>query len=199
MAEIQAFNKWTITGITVEDAGLQKYVSLNARYVPRSGARYYGRKFYKSKTFIVERLMNKLMIPGHKAKKHLRTSGPSTGKAQTAYGIVEKTFTIIEQKLKENPIKIFIKALENVAPREEIIAIEYGGARYPKAVECSPQRRVDIALRNISQGAFSKCFKTKVGIQNALAEEIMSAYKLSAKSNAISKKYELERQADASR
>ena len=92
-----------------------------------------------------------------------------------------------------------VKAVENAAPREEIITIEYGGARYPKAVECAPQRRVDLVLRNITQGSYAKSFGTKKPIENCLADEIISAYKLSNDSFAISKKLEVERQADSSR
>ena len=106
---------------------------------------------------------------------------------------------IIEEKTKLNPVAVFVKALENAAPREEITAIEYGGARYPKAVECSPQRRIDLALRNMIQGAYANSFNKKKGAVNALADEIINAHNLDMKSNAISKKNELERQADSSR
>ena len=89
--------------------------------------------------------------------------------------------------------------MENSAQREEIITIEYGGARYPKAVECSPQRRVDMVLRHFTQGAYQKSFNSKKTAENCLAEEIINAYKLSRDSNAIAKKSEVERQADSSR
>ena len=196
---IKAFNKWDTNGIKVYDKGLTNYVTLEPKIVPRTGAKYAGAKFHKSKVFIVERLINKVMVPGHKGKKHFKTSGHITGKANEAYRIVESTFKKIEAQLKENPIAVFIKALENAAPREEIITIEYGGARYPKAVECAPQRRIDIVLRYFCQGAYNKSFKSKKQIENCLAEEIINAYKLSNNSMAISKKLELERQADASR
>ena len=199
MSEIKAFNRWSMEGIKVDDNGLQPYVTLNPRIVPKTGARYAGSKFYKSKVFIIERLINKIMVPGHKSKKHYKTSGHITGKAHTAYSIVEETFKHIEKTTKENPIKVFIKALENSAQREEIITIEYGGARYPKAVECSPQRRVDLALRHMTQGAYHRTFNTKKSIVNSLAEEIISAYRLSSASNAIAKKLEIERQSDSSR
>lgn len=199
MVEVLAFNKWSLTGIKVDDAGLQKYVTLEPRFVPKTGARYAGHKFHKSKTFIVERLINKVMIPGHKAKKHLRSSGHATGKSAKSYQIVLDTFKLIEERTKENPVKVFVKAVENAAPREEIVAIEYGGARYPKAVDCSPQRRVDVALRYFVQGAYDNSFNKKKSVEEALADEIMAAYRLEAKSLAISKKAELERQAEASR
>ena len=199
MPEIKAFNRWSMEGIKVDDMGLQPYITLQPRIVPKTGAKYAGNKFYKSRTFIVERLINKIMVPGHKGKKHFKTSGHITGKAETAYGIVEEVFRQIEKTTKENPIKVVVKALENAAQREEIVTIEYGGARYPKAVECSPQRRVDLALRYMTEGAYHRTFNTKKGITNTLADEIISAYRMSNTSNAIAKKLEIERQADSSR
>lgn len=199
MAEILAFNKWNTEGIKVDDPGLVPYITLEPKVVPKTGARYHGNKFHKSRVFIVERLINKVMVPGHKSKKHFRTSYKITGKAHTAYNIVENTFKIIEKNTKQNPIKVFVKALENAAPREEIITIEYGGARYPKAVECSPQRRIDIVLRLMTQGAYHRSFNSKKGIVDCLAEEIIAAYGSDRSSNAISKKLEVERQSDSSR
>lgn len=143
---MKAFNRWDVETIKVNDLGLQRYISLQPRIVPRTGARYAGNRFHKSRVFIVERLMNKLMVAGHKSKKHLLSSGRNTGKALSAYKLVEDALIIIEKKLNKNPIEVFVQALENASPREEIITIEYGGARYPKAVEMAPQRRIDQAL-----------------------------------------------------
>ena len=199
MSDVKAFGRWSMDGIKVDDQGLQSYVTLNPRIVPRTGARYAQKRFYKSRVFIVERLMNKLIVPGHKSKKHYKTSSHITGKVHMAYHIVEEAFKHIEKTTKENPIKVFVKALENAAQREEIVTIEYGGARYPKAVECAPQRRVDLVLRYMTQGAYHRTFNTKKSIINSLADEIISAYRLSNASNAIAKKLEIERQADSSR
>lgn len=196
---VLAFNKWSSEGIAVEDLGLQRYVTLEPKFVPKTGARYFGRRFHKSRIFIVERLINKLLVPGHKGKKHYRTSGRCTGQAAQTYRIVEDAFKIIEEKTKLNPVKVFVKALENAAPREEIITIEYGGARYPKSVECSPQRRVDLTLRYFTQGAYDKSFNKKKSVEEALAEEIIGAYNTDPKSLAITKKNEIERQADSAR
>jgi len=196
---VLVFNRWSLEGIKVDDVGLARYITLDARYVPKTGARYAGKKFHKSKTFIIERLINKVMIPGHKSKKHYRSSGHNCGKGPLAYRIVMDAFKIIEDRTKQNPVKIFVKAVENAAPREEIVTIEYGGARYPKSVDCAPQRRVDVVLRYFIQGAYDKCFNKKTAVEEALAEEIMAAFRLDPKSLAISKKGELERQADSSR
>lgn len=197
--DVLVFNRWSTAGIIVDDLGLQRYITLQPRIVPRSGARYAGRRFHKSHTSIVERLINKVMVTGHKGKKHFRSSGSFTGKALTAYKIVEHALLFVESKSKENPLKVLVKAIENAAPREEIVTIEYGGARYPKAVECSPQRRVDVALRYMTQGAHAKSWNSKRTVEEALAEEILAAYRLDQKSAAVAKKLEIERQADSSR
>lgn len=199
MIELKAFNKWSTTGIEVKDPGLKGYISLEPRIVPKTGARYAKQRFHKSKTFIVERLINKLMVPGHKGKKHFKTSYRSTGKAHTAYDLVEETLKIVETRTKKNPIEVLVRAIENGAPREEIITIEYGGARYPKAVECGPQRRIDLAMKNMVQGAYQRSFGKKKAAAQALAEEIIESYESLSTSQAIAKKRELERQADASR
>lgn len=195
----KVFNKWEISGIQVNDPGLKNYINLREVLVPRTHGKYAKTRFWKNKTNIIERLMNKLMIPGHKGKKHKTTSGRATGKAAKAYKIIEDVFKIIEEKTKKNPVEVFVKALENSAPREEITTIEYGGARYPQAVECAPQRRVDIALRQMIQGSYQKSFNKKTAVREALADEIIKAYNSDQGSAAITKKLELERQADASR
>jgi len=196
--DFKVFDKWNIN-IEVQDPGLRKYINLNPILVPKTGGKYAGTRFWKSKNNIVERLMNKLMIPGHKGKKHKLTSGRVSGKSQKVYNIIENVFKILEEKTKKNPVEVFIRALENSAPREEIITIEYGGAKYPQAVECAPQRRIDIALRQMVQGSYQKSFNKKINIVDALADEILKAYNNDQGSNAIAKKLELERQADGSR
>ncbi len=199
MTKVLTFNKWDVEGISVSDPGLVPYITLKPTFVPKTGARYAGNRFHKSKVFIVERLINKLMVTGHKSKKHIISSGHNTGKASKSYDLVQKTFEIVEKKTKKNPVEVLVKAIENAAPREEIVTIEYGGARYPKAVECAPQRRVDLVLKLMTQGARQKSFNSKKSIEIALADEIVNAFNKAPNSLAISKKLELERQADSSR
>lgn len=196
---IKLMNLWSVNDIKVEDPGLKEYICLDPVLMPKTGAKYAKNRFHKSKISIVERLLNKLMVPGHKSKKHFKTSSHITGKSATVYSLVKKALKLVEEKTGQNPIKILVKAIENAAPREEILTIEYGGARYPKAVECAPQRRVDLALRYMTQGAYHKSFDSKKPSYQYLADEILNAYKLSSSSSAISKKLELERQADSSR
>lgn len=199
MGDIKVFGKWDISGIKVEDPGLVKYICLEPKIVPKTGAKQASSRFKKQKTFIVERLINKLMVPGHKGKKHFKSSDHITGKAANAYDIVKDVLGILEQKTNENPIAVLVKAIENSAQREELLTIEYGGARYPRPVECAPQRRIDIVLRLMVQGSYQKSFNTKKSIQTTLSEEILNAYKMSNQSIAVSKKLETERQCDSAR
>jgi small subunit ribosomal protein S7 len=199
MEDIKFFNRWSAEGVKVVDLGLQKYMTLDPKIVPKTGARYAGNRFHKSHTFIVERLATKLMSSGHKGKKHFMSSGHNTGKKSKVLKVVEKALAIAEAKLKENPLKILVKAIENAAPREEVIAIEYGGARYPKSVDVAPQRRIDLALKYMVQGSYAKSFNKKMKIEDALAAELINAYQSSGKSNAVAKKRDLERQAASSK
>ena len=196
---IKLFDIWETGHIVVADPGLREYINLSPIIVPKTGGRNSKVRFHKSKTTIVERFLNKLMGPGHRGKKHKITSGICGGKSQTTLAILKKTFQIIEEKTKRNPVEVFVKAIENAAPREEITSIEYGGARYSQAVECAPQRRVDLVLRMMTQGAFHASHNSKKKIENCLADEIILAYNMDQKSVALAKKLELERQADSSR
>lgn len=199
VSKILLFNKWDTSEIVILDPGVKDYINVKPIFVPKTSGKNTKIKFHKSKNNIVERLINKLMTPGHRGKEHRLTSGRCTGKSLNAQRIVRAAFDIIEKKLNQNPVKVFAKAVENAAPREEITSIEYGGARYPQSVDCSPQRRIDIALRIMTQGAYAKSFKGKQKAEETLADEIMKAFQMDNKSAAIAKKLELERQAEASR
>lgn len=199
MVEVKFFNRWSVEGVQVSDASLVNYLTLQPKIIPKTGARYAGNRFHKSQTFIVERLASKLMGSGHKSKKHFMSSGKNTGKKSKVLRVVEKALALIELKLKQNPLAVLVGAVENAAPREEVIAVEYGGARYPKAVDVSPQRRIDLALRYITQGAYVRSFNKKMKIEDALADELIQAFKSTAKSTAIAKKRDLERQAASSK
>lgn len=196
--EYKLFNLWD-TNIAVMDPGLRNYINLKPLIIPKSAGRNRQRFHRSLHTNIVERLMNKLRVAGHRGKKHKMTSGHNTSKSGLMYKIVMDAFKIIEKQLNMNPVEVFVRAVENAAPREEITSIEYGGAKYPQAVECAPQRRIDIALRQMAQGAYAKSFNSKKNIISCLADEIIKAYKIDQTSQSIAKKLELERQASSSR
>ena len=199
MTDIRLFNRWDTAGIGVIDPGLGPYINLTPVLVPRTGGRNVKVRFHKNKYHIVERLINRLMVPGHRGKKHRLTSGRCTGKGQQVYKIVENCLDIIEKTMNKNPVEVLVRAIENAAPRDEITSIEYGGAVYPQAVDCSPHRRVDIALKIMIQGSYNKSYNGNKKIEQYLADEIINAYNFDNRSSAIAKKLELERQADSSR
>jgi small subunit ribosomal protein S7 len=199
MSNVLVFNKYDTDAIEVDDPGLERYIGLEAKIMPKGSGRDVDKRFHKSDILIVERLINKLMVTGHKKRKHRITSGHQTGKHASVVQMVEEAFEIIEDEIDMNPIEVLVQGVENGAPREEIITIEYGGARYPKAVECAPQRRIDITLRHMTQQAKQESFRSKTSVPRALADEIMNAYDMSTDSKAIQKKLDLERQADSSR
>ncbi len=197
--EIKLFGKWSYD-VKVLDKGLERYINLTPKIVPKSCGRHAKYQFHKSKMNIVERLITHLMVPGHKGKKHVLTSGRVVGRWQTTYKIVEKAFDKINEITGKNPLEVFVRAVENAAIREEIAAYQVGGIIVRKAVVTSPQRRVDIALRHIAQAAYRKAFGKKANIVDALVEEILGAYENNpSKSDAIREKERIEKEAEGAR
>ena len=112
---------------------------------------------------------------------------------------IEKAFEIVEKETKENPVKVFVKAIENAALREEITSVQVGSIMARSAVITSPQRRVDRVLRMLAQGSYKRSYGKKSKTAKTLAEEIVEAYKNSDKSMAISEKARLENEAEGAR
>jgi small subunit ribosomal protein S7 len=200
MGEIKIFGKWSVDDVEVKDLGLKKYINLQPSVIPKTDGRFTQQQFHKSKMNIVERLINKLRVPGHRGKKHVLTSGRAVDKTLTHYKIVKKAFEEIEKRTGKNPIAVFVGAIENAALREEITAYQLGGIIVRRAVVTSPQRRVDVALRNIVQAAYRKSFGKKMTMAEALAEEIIGAYNNDPnKSEAIKERERIEREAEGAR
>jgi len=153
----------------------------------------------RAKVNVVERLINLLQVPGSRGKKHKIITGWITGKQAKCTKIVIDAFKIIEKKTGDNPLRILVRAIENAAPRDEVTSIEYGGAKYPQAVDVSPRRRLNLVLRYFVNGAYDKAFNKKATIVEALAKELMLAADNSGESYAISKRNDSEKQADAAR
>lgn len=200
MSDLKIFNKWDLENVNVNDPGLKNYISLKPVIVPKSFGRHAKKQFYRSQMNIVERLMNHLFIPGHRGKKHLLTSGHNVGKTSKVWVVTKKTFEIIENRTKKNPVEVLVRAIENAALREEITSFQVGGIIVRKAVITAPQRRVDIALRLITQGAYQKAFDKPKNMSKCLAEEILAAYNNDPQnSHAIKEKGRIEREAAGAR
>jgi len=197
---LKIFDKWDIEGIEVNDSGLKNYINLRPVVIPKTFGRLSKKQFHKSQMNIIERLTNHLFVAGHRGKKHHITSGKNVGKTFKIWKIIEETFNILEKQAKKNPVEIFVRAVENAALREEITSFQVGGIIVRKAVITAPQRRVDIALRLISQGAYQKAFAKPKNMAECLAEEIFAAYNNDAsKSYAVKEKERKEREASGSR
>ena len=195
---MKVFGLYDVSEVRVEDPGLKKAINLN----PRLNLKSHGRIKWdpaRAKVSIVERLINLLQVPGSRGKKHRIITRWITGKQARCTKIVMGAFEIIAKKTGENPLKVFIKAIENGAPMDEVTSIEYGGARYPQAVDVSPRRRINLVLRFIINGAYDKAFNKKATIVEALAKEIMFAAEGSSESYSVSKRNDLQKQADAAR
>tara|TARA_B100000315_G_C14508879_1_gene555990 strand:+ start:210 stop:869 length:660 start_codon:yes stop_codon:yes gene_type:complete len=192
------FDMYDISEVKVGDPGLKGVINLQPKLILKSQGRNV-QKLGQAKVNIVERLMNKLSVAGHRGKKHRIILGHTTGKYSKNMKIVLNALKIVEEKTKQNPVQVLVKAIENSAPRDEITVIEYGGARYPQAVDVSPLRRVNLALRHIVHGASDRAFNKKKNITQGLAEEIILASENNGESLAIRKRNESEKQADSAR
>ncbi|NHV99499.1 MAG: 30S ribosomal protein S7 [Thaumarchaeota archaeon] len=186
--ECKLFDKWDLSGIEVKDPGLAQVVSLRPVVIPHSGGRHEKRKFWKYSVNVVERLVNRVA-----------QTARAGGRKAKAINIVKHAFEIINIQTGRNPVEVFVEAIVNSAPREDTTRVSYGGIVYYQSVDISPGRRVDLAIRNIVDGAKRKSFKTRKSMVESLAEEIINAASNSEASFAVSRKIELERHAEASR
>lgn len=196
--QFKLFDMYDVSNIEIKDNALKPYINVSPKLLVKSHGRN-SDKFEKIKTNIVERLANRLAVPGHVGKKHKIITSWSSGKYNKNMGTVLETFKIIENRKNKNPVQVLVTAIENCSPRDEITVIEHAGARYPQAVDSSPMRRVDLAIRWMVQGAYNKCFGKKKKMAESLADEIIKASEGSMESYAMSKKNEAEKQADSAR
>jgi len=186
--EVKLFGKWSFKGIEVKDLGLQRYVSLKPVVIPHSMGRHEHKRFRKASINIVERLANNLMRPGKNA-----------GKKAKIMNMVNHAFEIVHLRTGKNPIEVLIKAVENSAPCEDTTRISMGGIVYHLSVDVGPQRRVDLALRHLADGARQAAVNNPRSIEECLAEELILAGNNDMKSFAVAKRHEIERVAQASR
>lgn len=193
--DIKLFDKWSFRDVIVEDLGLQDYINLKPIIIPRTNGYYHSMAFHKQRVNIIERLSNRIMVSGHKGKKHYISSGHNTGKGKKVMMIVKEVLEELEKKTKLNPIQVLVTAIENAAPREEVITIERSGAKYAQAVDISPQRRVDLVLRYMTQGSYHKSFDTAKSYVSVLVSEIMDAYNKEGNGFAYKKRIEIEKMA----
>jgi small subunit ribosomal protein S7 len=180
------FQRWDVTDMEFSDPSTERYITLTP--IAHTMGRHADKQFAKSDISIVERLINRLM-----------QTEENTGKKQLTMGIVEDAFELIHERTDENPIQILVEAVENSAPREETVRLKYGGISVPKAVDISPQRRVDQALKFIAEGVHNTSFKSDTAAAEALAGQLMGAADNDVGTYAVNQKEEKERVAAAAR
>ncbi|GAB4309413.1 MAG: 30S ribosomal protein S7 [Promethearchaeota archaeon] len=199
--EVLLFGRWSWEGLEVHDVGLQRYINLTPRIIPHTGGRHEHKRFWKSQISIVERFVNKILSPGLIGRK-VKGRGASNhmGKKAKVLEIVEEAFALVELRTGQNPIQVLINAIENSAPREETTRITLGGISYPQAVDIAPQRRVDLAIKNLVQAAIGSTYNSAKSIEECFADELIAAANNDlTKSKAIARKDEIERIAVSAR
>ena len=116
------------------------------------------------------------------------------GKKSVAERIFYSALDEIEQKLKDDPLKVFKKAVDNVSPILEVRSRRVGGATYQVPVEVAVNRRVALGMRWLIGHARSRAGKDMSG---KLSAEILDAYNNAG--GAVKKKEDVHRMAEANK
>jgi len=116
------------------------------------------------------------------------------GKKSLAEGIFYDSLEILKDKSKDDPLKVFKQAMENVKPVVEVKSRRVGGATYQVPVEVRPNRRTSLAIRWIIQFAKERSEKS---MQERLAAEFLDA--ANNRGASIKKKEDTHRMAEANK
>jgi len=199
--DIKLFNKWSFENIKVKDWTLESYINLRPVIIPHTAGRHEHKRFWKTtKISVIERFVNRLLAPGFigsKIKGH--KSSYSSGKKSKLLRNLENAFTLLELNTGSNPIQVLIDAICNAAPREETTRIAMGGISYASAVDVSPQRRVDLAIKYLVQAIGSSSHSSERPFAANISRELTLASKGNIESKAIKRKDEVERIAVSAR
>ena len=76
-----------------------------------------------------------------------------SGKKAVAERIVYRAFDIVAEKAKDDPIKVWDRALQNVQPKVEVKSRRVGGATYQVPVDVRPERAMALGMRWIIKAA----------------------------------------------
>ena len=118
----------------------------------------------------------------------------SRGKKAVAQRVFYEAMDQIGRKTKEDPLKIFRRALENVKPLVEVKSRRVGGATYQVPVEVRPERKTALAIRWIIGFCRNRSEK---GIVQKLSAEIVDAF--NGRGNAVKKRDDTHRMAEANK
>ena len=133
----------------------------------------------KYRNQVVAKFMNHVMVSGKKAVAE-----------RIVYGALER----VQQKDGADPIEVFEKALEAIAPMVEVKSRRVGGATYQVPVEVRPSRRNALAMRWLVDSSRKRSEKSMAA---RLAGELMDA--ADGRGSAVKKREDTHRMADANR
>jgi len=116
------------------------------------------------------------------------------GKKGIAERIVYETFDDLERRAKDDPVKIFKRALDNVRPNVEVKSRRVGGSTYQVPVEVRPDRRTTLALRWMISYARKRGER---GMMQKLSAELLDA--ANNRGTSVKKKEDTHRMAEANK
>jgi len=116
------------------------------------------------------------------------------GKRSTAEGIVYGAMALVQTKAKDDPLKIFEKAIDNVRPMVETKSRRVGGATYQVPVEVEAGRSVSVGVRWMIKYASERGGKN---MAEKLAAEVLDA--VANKGGAVKKREDTHKMAEANR
>ena len=116
------------------------------------------------------------------------------GKKSSAEAIVYGAFEIIAHRLKDDPIKVFEKAIVNVKPKLEVKSRRVGGSTYQVPVDVRPDRAQSLAMRWLVAYARDRGEKT---MKEKLALELIDA--AANRGAAVKKREDTHKMAEANK
>ncbi len=128
---------------------------------------------------VVAKFISRMMLDGKKSVS-----------SRALYGAMD----IIASKGNDNPLEVFLKALENVKPMVEVKSRRVGGSTYQVPVEIREKRRDALSMRWIIQAARSRNGKS---MSEKLAAELLDAF--NSTGSAFKKKEDTHRMAEANK
>jgi len=116
------------------------------------------------------------------------------GKKAVAEGIVYGAMDLVAERAKDDPLKVWERALGNVRPRVEVKSRRVGGSTYQVPVDVRPDRSLALGMRWLVEYARERNEKT---MQDRLANEIVDAAQ--NRGNAVKKREDVHKMADANK
>jgi small subunit ribosomal protein S7 len=116
------------------------------------------------------------------------------GKKSVAEAVLYNALEKVESRGKDDPLKLFRTALDNIRPSVEVKSRRVGGSNYQVPVEIRPERRNALSIRWLIQAARARGEKS---MEEKLANEILDA--AAGRGTAVKKREDVHRMAEANK